>query len=420
MSEPEAGGEAPRRAVDYEAVFRASPGPALLLTPGLVIVDANQALLTLSRRGRDEFVGRSVFDVFPTNPADQEAPGTRLRASVDRVLATGEPDSMALQRYDFAMPSEAVEKRYWSPVNAPVLGPDGQVVLIISRVDDVTDMVRAHTALQESEEALSDEESTTAALLARFQGLQELNEQLRRAHRRDREIAVGLQRAMLPTAPLGHSNVAVRYRPATSALNVCGDWYDFIDVPPDRLMVAVGDVVGHGLEAASLMGQLRSALSTAIRATGQPATALKALALYALTVEGALATTAVQTVIDQRARTITYSRAGHPPPMLLRPDGRTVDVLDEAADPPLGALDDDSARSEATHSYEPGATLVLYTDGLIERREEDIDAGLERLARSLARHGGLAPESLADALLVDLSPAADGPDDDTALVVVRL
>lgn len=99
-------------------------------------------------------------------------------------------------------------------------------------------------------------------------------------------------------------------------------------------MVAVGDVVGHGLEAASLMGQLRSALSTAIRATGQPATALKALALYALTVEGALATTAVQTVIDQRARTITYSRAGHPPPMLLRPDGRTVDVLDEAADPP--------------------------------------------------------------------------------------
>ncbi|MFE7777295.1 PP2C family protein-serine/threonine phosphatase [Streptomyces sp. NPDC057445] len=423
MNDPDTPGQVPPSEIDYAAVFRAFPGPALLLTPDLVIVNVNQAFLGRSGRSREELVGRSVFEVFPVNPADPEAAGSRLRASVARVLDTGQQDSMVLQRYDMEVPGQpgVFEKRYWSPVNAPVFGPDGQVAWIISRVEEVTALVRARALLQESGGVLSAEETMTATLLARSQELQELNERLRRAHAREREIAVGLQRAMLPTVPPGYGEVAVRYRPATSALNVCGDWYDFLDLGQDRRAVAVGDVVGHGLEAAGVMGQLRGALSAAIRATGEPAGALKALALHALTVEGALATTAVQTVIDLTARTITYSRAGHPPPLLLHPDGCAVEVLEEVADPPLGAWDLDTPRNQAMLSYEPGATLVLYTDGLIERRGEDIDTGLERLTHSLADHCGFSPEDLADALLTDLHPPrSDGPDDDTALVVVRL
>lgn len=98
-------GEVPSFAVDYEAVFRAFAGPALLLTPGLVMVDANQAFLDTCGHSREELVGYSVFDVYPQDPQDPMAPGNRLRASVERVLATREPDTTALHRYDLWCPA---------------------------------------------------------------------------------------------------------------------------------------------------------------------------------------------------------------------------------------------------------------------------------------------------------------------------
>lgn len=106
--------------------------------------------------------------------------------------------------------------------------------------------------------------------------------------------------------------------------------------------------------------------------------------------------------------------------MLLHPEGCIAEALDEVVDPPLATWELDAVRSQASLSYEPGATLVLYTDGLIERRGEDIDTGLERLMDSLMRHCDLGAEELASALLADVRPTGDGPDDDTALVVVRL
>ncbi|WP_371126484.1 PP2C family protein-serine/threonine phosphatase [Streptomyces sp. 136MFCol5.1] len=411
--------EGPSFAVDYAAVFRAFAGPALLLTPDLLVVDANQAFLDSCGHVREDLVGSSVFDVPVQDPM---VPGDRLRASVERVLATREPDTAELYRYDLPVPGRRPgrsEERYWSSFTAPVLGPDGEVLLIISQVKDVTALVRARVALHNGE-TLSGEEATTAALLAWSRELQKRNENLRRAHEQESEIAVSLQRAMLPDTARERTNVAVRYRPATSALHVCGDWYDFLELGPGWLAVAVGDVVGHGLTAAGIMGQLRSALSTAMHATGQPARALKALAHYAVTIEGALATTAVQTVIDETTHTITYSRAGHPPPLLLDADMQAVQVLDQAADPPLGALEPEVARTQSTLSYRPGSTLVLYTDGLIERRDQDIDTGLARLIQNLTRHGHLGPEPLADALLTDIPRHKDGPDDDIALVVVQL
>ncbi|MGW9432521.1 PP2C family protein-serine/threonine phosphatase [Streptomyces decoyicus] len=403
--------------IDYAAVFQALPGAALLLTPQFVIADANEALLRRAGRERHELIGRLLFDVFPDNPDDPDASGMRnLRASLERVVATGVRDSMALQRYDVEARGRpgTFEERYWSPVNVPVLDADGRVRLIVHRVEEVTEIVRAGAG-----DDPGDRVRREAELFTRAQDLQEVNERLRRARVREREVVLALQEAMLPAPrPVGHHRAAVRYRPAVGALNVCGDWYDLAELPGDRMAVAVGDVVGHGLAAACVMGQLRSALSAAARVADGPARALEVLGIYARSVEGAESTTAVQTVIDWSTHTLSYSSAGHPPPALLYPDG-TVELLDGATDPPLGARPEHVDRPEAQVAFADDAVLVLYTDGLIERRQEDIDVGLARLAEALTRHRGADAETLADALLVDLLPPG-GATDDAALVVVRL
>ncbi|MGW6686259.1 PP2C family protein-serine/threonine phosphatase [Streptomyces sp. NPDC054961] len=407
--------------IDYQLLFAATPSPYLVLDAALVIVDVNDAYLGATARSRHELVGQYVFDAFPDNPGDPKADGVRnLGASLHRVLRTKDPDTMAVQKYDIPVVSRpgSFEERWWSPINTPVLGPDGEVALIIHRVEDVTEFVHSRPGPRRSG-TLGKREAMEAELYARARELQRLNEELRQAHARERQVALTLQEAMLHSPDLDrHGNVAVRYLPAVGSLNVCGDWYDVVDLPGDCFGVAVGDVVGHGLEAATVMGMLRSALSAAVRALHEPARSLEVLGLYARSVEGALATTAVAAVVDTRRRRITYSSAGHPPPLLLRPDG-TCGLLDQATDPPLGARPEHVTRPQAALSYIPGDTLVLYTDGLIERRGEDIDVGLHRLTEALARSVRLGPDRLADALLARLD-VARGAHDDIALVVVRL
>ncbi|MFG3021723.1 PP2C family protein-serine/threonine phosphatase [Streptomyces sp. NPDC048254] len=410
--------------MDYAALFAATPSPYLVLGPDLVIVEVNRAYLEATGRTREDLLGRHIFDAFPDNPADPEADGVRnLNASLHRVLVSREPDTMALQKYDIPVAGRAgaFEERWWSPINTPILARDGKVEWIIHRVEDVTAFIQARMAGQRppTGQQLTEREALEAELYARARELQRLNEELRQAHTRERQVAVTLQEAMLQSPDLAHhQDVAVRYLPATGSLNVCGDWYDVVDLPDGRFAVAVGDVVGHGLEAAAVMGMLRSALSAAIRALERPALALEALGLYARSVEGALNTTIVKAMVDPRSHLIVYSNAGHPPAILVHPDG-DCELLDQATDPPLGARLQHVPRPQADVSYTPGETLVLYTDGLIERRGEDIDAGLKRLTDSLGRCATLAPEALADALLARLG-LAGGARDDIALVVVRL
>lgn len=408
-------------AIDYGAVFKALPGMVALLTPELVYADVNEEFVRVAGRSREQLVGKYLFDVFPDNPNDSAATGMRnLEASLYRVLATGERDTMALQRYDIEDPELPGEwqERYWSPVNAPLLGSDGKVVLILHRVEEVTELIRARGSSPGNRGGRA--RVLEAELYTRARELQELNERLRQAHSREREVALALQEAMLP-APrqVGHHRVAVRYRPAVGALNVCGDWYDLVDlVDGDRIGVAVGDVVGHGLAAAGVMGQLRSALSAASRVAAGPAQALDVLGRYAHVIDGAESATAVTTFIDCDRHVLTYSSAGHPPPVLVHADGRT-EFLDQATDTPLDARPDPIPRPQAETTFSPGATLVLYTDGLIERRREDIDTGLDRLAHSLREHRDQDLETLADTVLLELLPPG-GATDDTALIIVRL
>ncbi|MGI5373705.1 PP2C family protein-serine/threonine phosphatase [Streptomyces sp. CA-251387] len=408
-------------AIDYEAVFQALPGMVALLTPELVYADANEDFQRLTGRTREQLVGRYIFDIFPENPNDPAAAGMRdVQASMLRVVADGERDAMALQRYDVEDPSRPGhwEERYWSPINAPVRGPDGKVQFVLHRVEEVTELL--HLRGLRGGGGDSRARVLEAELYTRARELQEVNDRLRQAHAREREVALALQEAMLPARrQVGNHRAAVRYRPAVGALNVCGDWYDLVDlVGGNRIAVSVGDVVGHGLAAAGVMGQLRSALTATSRVAAGPAQALDVLGRYAHVVDGAESATAVTTFVDFEARTVTYSSAGHPPPVLVHADGR-VEFLDRATDTPLDARPDPIPRPQAVTTYTEGATLVLYTDGLIERRREDIDTGLTRLADALVRHRGADPETLADAVLLELLPPG-GATDDTALIIVRL
>lgn len=131
--------------IDYLAVYWHLPVPVLLLTPELVMADMNEAYLRATGRTREELLGCDVFDAFPDNPSDPGATGVRnLSASFGRVLATGEPDELALQRFDVEVPGRpgVFAQRYWSPVNAPVFGEGGRVELIANCVEEVTDRVR--------------------------------------------------------------------------------------------------------------------------------------------------------------------------------------------------------------------------------------------------------------------------------------
>jgi serine phosphatase RsbU (regulator of sigma subunit) len=407
--------------IDYGALFAVTPSPYMVLGPDLVIADVNEAACRATGRTREVLLGRYLFDAFPENPADPDAEGVRnLYGSLRWVLRSKQPDTMAPQKYDIPMADQpsVFEERWWSVINTPVLGPDGQVVWIIHRGEDVTAFILSHRRPREGT-AHGDTEAMEAELYARARELQRLNDELRQAHARERQVAVTLQEAMLRSPHLArHQDIAVRYLPAAGSLNVCGDWYEVVDLPDDRFAVAVGDVVGHGLEAAAVMGMLRSALSACVRAVDNPASALDILGLYARDVEGALATTVVQAVVDTRAHRITYSSAGHPPTVLLHQDG-TFDLLDQATDPPLGARPENVPHPQANLHYTPGDTFVLYTDGLIERRGEDIDEGLRRLTEVLVRHPGYSPDRLADALLAHFG-VSSGARDDVALIVLRL
>lgn len=229
-----------------------------------------------------------------------------------------------------------------------------------------------------------------------------------------RQISDTLQAAMLqPASDL--PTVAARYLPAVGSLAVGGDWYDVIDVGPSRRALVVGDCVGHGLEAATVMGQLRAAARAMLLDGRDPASTLDGLDRYASSVDGALCTTVVCAVFDRSCNVVTYSRAGHLPPLVVGRD-RTV-WLDRAAGMPLG-IDAMRPRENSTLQLEKDDIVVMCSDGLVERRGERLDEGLGRLAAATRDAYGLSVQAVADRLLRELD--ADEATDDVVLVVKQL
>jgi PAS domain S-box-containing protein len=175
--------------LDFRALFEASPGLNLVLAPDYTIVAVTDAYLRATLTERDAIVGRGLFDVFPDNPADPAATGARnLKASLRRAVQSGRPDSMPVQKYDVRRPEGGYEEKYWSPINFPVNGPDGKLVLIIHRVEDVTEFVKLKQAGIEreklTEQMRTRAEEMEAEILQRFEERQQAIEALRESEQR--------------------------------------------------------------------------------------------------------------------------------------------------------------------------------------------------------------------------------------------
>ncbi len=229
-----------------------------------------------------------------------------------------------------------------------------------------------------------------------------------------RHISDTLQASML-TPAVDLPTVAARYLPAVAGLAVGGDWYDVIDLDPQRRALVVGDCVGHGLDAATTMAQLRVAARTLLLEGRDPAAALCALDTFSASVEGAFCTSMMCAIFDTETRVLTYSRAGHPPPLLIH--RHQAQWLDDATGLPLG-VDPDRARHNAISVTDEGDTLIMYTDGLIERRDESLTVGFDRLAAAALSLHAFPVQRIADDLLRGLQP--ENTRDDVVLVVKRL
>ncbi|MFG2025552.1 PP2C family protein-serine/threonine phosphatase [Streptomyces sp. NPDC048825] len=199
----------------------------------------------------------------------------------------------------------------------------------------------------------------------------------------NRDIAETLQRALLtdlPTTPGLH--LAARYLPATHGLNIGGDWYDAFRQPDGSLITVIGDVTGHGLHAAVMMSQLRTALRAYAVDGGSPGELLTHMHTFLHHLQPDLYATAVIARLHPDDPTLTWAAAGHPPPVLRTPDGQ-VRTLDAKPGAMLG-IPIRQVISDHTVPLPPGSTLALYTDGLVERRAEGIDPGIQRLTAALA------------------------------------
>ncbi|MFH8367794.1 SpoIIE family protein phosphatase [Streptomyces sp. NPDC018031] len=245
-----------------------------------------------------------------------------------------------------------------------------------------------------------------------------------RRYTREHTMAVTLQRSLLPRVLPEQNALDVAYRYLPAQAGVGGDWFDVIPLPGARVALVVGDVVGHGLHAAATMGRLRTAVHNFSALDLPPDELLTHLdELIAdidledeedeAGVKAITGATCLYAIYDPVSRRCTMARAGHPPPALVHPGGE-VEFVDLPTGPPLGlgGLPFETAEFEVPE----GSSIVLYTDGLVERRDRDIDVGLELLRRSL-ECPGRSPEQTCQVVLDDLLP--NRPSDDVAVIVAR-
>jgi serine phosphatase RsbU (regulator of sigma subunit)/anti-sigma regulatory factor (Ser/Thr protein kinase) len=232
-----------------------------------------------------------------------------------------------------------------------------------------------------------------------------------RAFGREHRIAETLQRSLLPQTLPSLPGVALgaRYLPAASEAEVGGDWYDAMALTGGRALLVLGDVSGKGLAAASTLGALRNAIRAYALEGHGPAEIAERVNEFVLADPGREhMATLVLAVFDPVGGELTWVNAGHPSPLILSPDG-VATLLEGGRSVPLGVLPF-PGYTVATTTLEPGGALVLYTDGLIERRGEHLDEGMELLLRAAA-HGPLDPEALCDRLLAAAAPTGATSDD---------
>ncbi|WP_163505891.1 SpoIIE family protein phosphatase [Fodinicola acaciae] len=350
--------------------------------------------------GRASWTGQT-FMIFGVDPSDDPPTMDDLRrwihpddspyldAFLDLLLEQRQPASTTIR-----LVREDGTVRQLRASAEPVVTATGELVSVRGTFQDVSSHYHTEIALSATQDQLADTE-----------------DQMRQQAR----IALQLQRAILPPADhplhLAGLEVVMRYQPPEEEHKVGGDWYDALELPGDRILITVGDVSGHGIHAATTMVAMRNGLRGLAVTGAAPAQLLSWLNAMLLQLYGGTAATAVCGLYDPGTRTMRWARAGHLPPLLVR-DGE-ASMMRQPAGILLG-VKPDAAYEEATVRLEPGDTLVMYTDGLVERRREILDDRLRQLIDTASRP---VPdvEKFADELML----GADGSEDDTCVLVIK-
>lgn len=343
-----------------------------LIDPDMRFVRINHELAAMNGPSVSEHEGASVFDLLPG-----------LRASAEpvlrRVLETGEP----LRDVEIVgeTPADPGVTHTWLESFFPVHVPQGPTVGVAAVASDVTELRR-------------------------------LQRQVADTMRRQREALQQLQSSLLPLLPeVAGVGLAARYLPAADEVRLGGDWFDVVHAPDGRLVLSVGDVVGHGLTAVGLMARASAAMRAYVSDGHSPDQVLARLNRLLHDPYSAGMASVVVVFADLATGRVEYASAGHPFALLADPEGH-VDVLDSAQGPMLGGLPD-ARYATATTAVAPGASLLLYTDGLIERRGENLDDGLARLVGCLTegpRTTGTAARLVQRAVDVCLADQERGDD----------
>ncbi|WP_405585202.1 SpoIIE family protein phosphatase [Streptomyces sp. NBC_01190] len=359
----------------------------LRLLPALIAV-------TYGPSHRVGFVNDAYTAVFgardtgaPAREALPELDELGLLPLMDQVHRSGKPRTVKARKVTWSEDSALTRQGYFTFTCTPVQGddpdPERRGVLVFAA--DVTDQVQSAERLRESE---------------------------RRLH----ETAVTLQRSLLPQQleQPDDLRVAATYQPGGTDAAVGGDWYDVITLGAGRTAVVIGDVMGRGVRAAAVMGQLRTAVRAYARLDLPPHEVIQLLDGLASEIDATQIATCVYAVHDPSEGRLSYASAGHPPILIRDPDG-TVRRADEPTGPPLGT--GGWIHTSGSIPLGPGCTAVLYTDGLIERRDEDIDEGVAALTRALAGATG-SPQVICDRLMRALGVTSEH-DDDVAVLVLQ-
>jgi PAS domain S-box-containing protein len=365
---------------ESEARFRTMADSAPVM---IWVTDVQGTCTYLSQRwydftGQTPETGLGFGWLEATHPADRErAEAMFLDATTDH---RGFELDYRLRRHDGTY-------RWALDAATPREGADGEFLGYIGSVIDITDR-------------------------------KEAEERLRLRHDEEHRVALRLQRALLPAGVVSIPgfDVATHYAAAENALEVGGDWYETFTLADGRLGVAVGDVVGHSLEAAMAMGQLRSGFLALSTFAERPGRLLDAADAFAVTHAITDFATACCAFLDPVSGVVSYASAGHPPMVLVPEHGPAV-WLDGARSAPLG-VGLDRPRDDATVVMAPGAVLVAFSDGLVERRGEALDVGLARLGAVVDAHRHLPVGDLGRTIVVEMMTTA-GFEDDVVVACVR-
>ena len=328
---------------------------------------------------------------------DRDGEGAPLHPEPGSVIAT------ALER---GVPAWLPSPLGWrGDVVADQLADDGWAMAVLPLVsDEIRGLLavaydRVHTFVDEERALLE----TVGVLASRA---------FARGRRYDAEhrAALAFQRSALPAElpNIAGLTIAARYEPGAHHAAVGGDWYDVIELGDDRVALLVGDVVGHGMAAAAAMGRVRTAFQTIAPLRPDPGDMVQTIGAQVEHIPDAMCSTVVCLIVDLRHETIRWCRAGHLPPLRIR-DGQG-ELLDGLGLPPLG-VGLDLEPTVHVEPLVPGDVVVLYTDGVVERRQETIDDGLERLRLVGEALADLGPEDFCKALVEAMVPAEEQTDD---------